>query len=49
MKLQNLSFVQLPTIISTAKIPSKESAGNIVYLVPLKNTTFCIAGVFLNE
>jgi len=49
MKLQNLSFVQLLTMISTAKILSKESAGSIVYLIPLKNTTFCIAGVVLNE
>jgi hypothetical protein len=49
IKLQNLSLLQLPTIMSTAKIPSKESAGKIVYLIPLKNTTFCIAWVFLSE
>ena len=36
-------------MISTAKIPLKESASRIVYLVPFKNTTFCIARVFLSE
>ncbi len=49
MNVRNLSFVQLPFIISHVINPSIVSAGNIVYLMSCKNTTFLVAIWLENE
>ena len=45
----NFSFVQLPSIISTAIMPCSDKAGNIVYRTPRTNTFFLTAKVFFKE
>ena len=45
----NLSFVQLPSMTSTATIPCSVSAGKRVYLLPLTKITFFDAFEFTLE